>query len=60
MLAEERVAGEGQQLEVERVGHMPGEAGQERVWYRPVDHGVPVGAGASREAGVEGVVDRSA
>ena len=39
--------------EVERVGHVPGQPGQQRVGHRGVDHQVAVPAGDGRAAGVE-------
>jgi len=53
VLTEEGVAGRLQGPEVQRVGHVPGQAGQQRVGHRAVDHQVPVAAGQCRSAGVE-------
>ena len=53
VLAEQGVGGGGHGPQVERVGHVPGQAGQQRVGHRGVDHQVAVAAGGGRVAGVE-------
>ena len=53
VLAEERVARQREQLDVERRRHVPRRGGEERIGHRPVEHGVAVGAAGGREAGVE-------
>ena len=45
VLAEQGVGGRRHGPQIERVGHVPGQAGQQRVGHRPVDHQVPVAAG---------------
>ena len=53
VLAEERVAGQGQQLAGRAARDVPRRAGEERVGHRAVEDRVAVGASARREAGVE-------
>ena len=57
MLADEGVGAGPQGPQVERLGHVPGRGGQERVGHGPVEDRVAVGPGRGREAGVEVVVD---
>ena len=53
VLAEERVGCRRHRPQVERVGHLPGQAGQQGVGHRGVDHQVAVATGDGRVAGVE-------
>ena len=48
VLADERVTGQTQQGQVERLVNVPGDPGQERVGHRPVEHRVAVGGARER------------
>ncbi len=53
VLPEEGVGCRGHGAQVEGVGHLPGQPGQQWVGHRGVDHQVAVAAGGGRAAGVE-------
>ncbi len=53
VLAEQGVGRRGHGTKVQRVGHVPGQPGQERIGYRRIDHQIAVPAGGGGAAGVE-------